>query len=238
VIPLKDDNPVSRPPVVVLAFIVANVLAFGWQLSTGLVPSVMRGGAIAYEVLTFTDLADPFDPVQPGLPALVAPPLTVLTSMFLHGGLAHLGGNMLFLWVFGNNVEDVLGRKRFVLFYLGTGVAAALAQIAVGAASGDLFTPMVGASGAISGVLGAYLVLFPRARVLTVIPIFFFLKLSWIPAGFFLVVWFAFQLLPAFIDGAGGGVAYMAHVGGFVAGFAYLKLTGGRTRWRARRAWW
>src|SRR6185369_2330341 len=130
------------------------------------------GGAIPYEILTFHDVR-PLD--------LVAPPFTILTSMFLHGGLMHVGGNMLFLWIFGNNVEDVLGRGRFVVFYLACGVAAAIAQVGVTA----LGVPMVGASGAIAGVLAAYMVLFPRARVLTLVPIFFFIRLIYVPAGFF-----------------------------------------------------
>jgi membrane associated rhomboid family serine protease len=241
VIPLKDDNPVARWPAVTAALIAANVLAFLWQVRTGLPASVLRGGAIPFEILTFADLVDPFDPAQPGLPALVPPPLTVLTSMFLHGGLVHLGGNMLFLWTFGNNVEDAIGRARFLLFYLGTGVVAALAQVALSVVSGDLFTPMVGASGAVSGVLGAYLVLYPRARVLTLVPIFVFIRLIWLPATFFLLFWFTFQLIPMLLGGVGGGggVAYMAHVGGFAAGWLYTKITGGRVRWvRPRRAWW
>jgi rhomboid family protein len=241
VIPLKDDHPIERAPAVTVALIAANVLAFVWQLSSGLQVSVLRGGAIPLEILTFADLVDPYDPVQPGLPALVPPPFTILTSMFLHGGLVHLGGNMLFLWIFGNNVEDVLGHVRFLAFYLLSGVVAALAQVALSLVAGDLLTPMVGASGAVSGVLAGYYVLFPRARVLTLVPIFFFIRLIWLPATFFILIWFAFQLFPLVIGGfgGGGGVAYMAHVGGFAAGWLYLQLTGGRSRWiRPRRAWW
>jgi membrane associated rhomboid family serine protease len=240
VIPLKDDTPLARAPVLTVAIIALNVLAFGWQLSTGLFASVLRGGAIPYELLTFTDLADPLNPVHAGLTALVPPPLTVVTSMFLHGGLLHLAGNMLFLWVFGNNVEDVLGRTRFLAFYLATGVVAAAAQVVLAFATGDLFTPMVGASGAVSGVLAAYLVFFPRAQVLTLVPIFVFIRIMWLPAKFFIGAWFVFQLLPLVFrePGAGGGVAYMAHVGGFVGGWLYVRATGGRSRWvRVRRAW-
>jgi membrane associated rhomboid family serine protease len=240
VIPLKDDNPVHRPPVVTFVLLAANVLAFLWQLGTGLYASVLEGGVIPYEILTFSDLVEPRHPVAPQLPAIVAPPLTILTSMFLHGGFLHLAGNMLFLWVFGNNVEDALGRARFVAFYVATGVVAALAQVAVGVGTGDLFTPMVGASGAVSGVLAAYIVLYPHARVLTLIPIFFLIRIVWLPAGFFIGIWFALQLLPMLLGGAGqgGGVAYMAHVGGFVAGWIYMRATGGRARWaRDSRAW-
>jgi membrane associated rhomboid family serine protease len=159
--------------------------------------------------------------------------------MFLHGGLLHLGGNMLFLWTFGNNVEDTLGRARFILFYLGSGVVGAAAQLVVSLTTGDLLTPMVGASGAVAGVLAAYVVLFPRARVLTLVPIFIFIRVMWLPASFFIGAWFVLQLLPIFVGAPGsGGVAYMAHVGGFVAGWLYLFASGGRARWLPRRAWW
>jgi membrane associated rhomboid family serine protease len=238
VIPLKDDNPTSRTPVVTLVLVAANVLAFLWELAVGIDYAAFTGGVVPYEILTLTDLRRPVLLASAGLPALVPPPLTLLTSMFLHGGFMHLAGNMLFLWVFGNNVEEALGRGRFVAFYVATGVVAALAQVAAGYAAGDVLTPMVGASGAISGVLAAYLVCFPSARVLTLVPIFFFIRLIWIPAGFFLGLWFFLQLLPALSGGGGGGVAYMAHVGGFVAGFAFMLATGGRARWARRRAWW
>jgi membrane associated rhomboid family serine protease len=225
--------------VVTFVLLAANVVAFLWQIGTGLYASVLAGGVIPYEILTFSDVVDLRHPAAPQLPAIVAPPLTILTSMFLHGGFLHLAGNMLFLWVFGNNVEDALGRARFLAFYLATGAVAALAQVAVGVAAGDLFTPMVGASGAVSGVLAAYVVLFPRSRVLTLIPIFFIIRIVWLPAGFFIGIWFALQLLPALLGaGQGGGVAYMAHVGGFVAGWIYLRATGGRSRWvRESRPW-
>jgi membrane associated rhomboid family serine protease len=233
VIPLKDDIPVSRPPIVTIALIAANVAAFLWQvLVLGLPLSVQIAGAIPYEIVTLQD-------VNP--PDLVPPPFTILTSMFLHGGFMHIAGNMLFLWIFGNNVEDVLGRTRFLAFYLACGVAAALAQVAVTVASGDpasLLVPMVGASGAIAGVLAAYMVLFPRARVLTLIPIFFFIRVVYVPAGFFIGLWFVIQLLSAFIGAEGSGVAFVAHVGGFITGFVLVKVMGPRHGWRARRAGW
>jgi len=143
-------------------------------MSDRLNESALRGGAIPYEILTLTD-------TWPR--ALVPVPLTIFTSMFLHGGLLHLGSNMLFLWIFGNNVEDALGRGRFVGFYLASGVAAALAQTVASAASGDVNVPMVGASGAIAGVLAAYMTLFPRARVLSAIIIFIFVRLVSVPAA-------------------------------------------------------
>jgi membrane associated rhomboid family serine protease len=238
VIPLKDDHPSSRTPLVTLALIAANAVAFLWELAVGIDRAAFTGGVVPYEILTLHDLRRPVLTASAALPALVPPPLTILTSMFLHGGFLHLGGNMLFLWVFGNNVEEALGRARFVAFYLATGVVAALAQVLVGWAAGDLLTPMVGASGAVSGVLAAYLVCFPQARVLTLVPIFFFVRIVWIPARFFLGLWFLLQLLPALAGGGGGGVAYMAHVGGFVAGYLYLRATGGRARWAPRPYGW
>jgi membrane associated rhomboid family serine protease len=221
VIPLKDDLSAVRPPVLTVAIIAINVAAFLWQwLVAGLEVSVLRGGLIPYEALTLRDV---------GPPDIVPPPLTVFTSMFLHGSFAHIGGNMLFLWIFGNNVEDALGHVRFLAFYLIAGVAAAAAQTGLGYAAGDLQTPMVGASGAIAGVLAGYWVMFPRARILTLIPIFVFIRLVYLPASFFIGAWFVFQLLGAFLGGAGGGVAFMAHVGGFVAGLLLVQI------WRPRR---
>ncbi len=222
VFPLKDDLPVQRTPVVTVAIVVANVVAFLWQLSFDIQTSALVGGAIPYEILTFRDV---------GPPDLVPPPLTILTSMFLHGGLLHLGGNMLFLWVFGNNVEDELGRVRFLLFYVACGIAAALAQTLLSAAAGDVLVPMVGASGAIAGVLAAYMVFFPHARVLTAIPILIVIRLVYLPAGFFIGAWFVLQLLQALLGGTGSGVAFFAHVGGFVFGWLLVKV---RTRLRAR----
>jgi membrane associated rhomboid family serine protease len=233
VIPLKDDIPVSRAPIVTVAIIAANVLVFLWQvLVVGLPLSVEIGGAIPYEILTLRDI-QPTD--------LLPPPFTVFTSMFLHGGFMHIAGNMLFLWIFGNNVEDVLGRARFLIFYLVCGLVAALAQVSVSAMGSDrgaLLVPMVGASGAIAGVLAAYMVLFPRARVLTLVPIFFFIRLIYVPAFFFIGLWFALQLLNAFLGGESSGVAFVAHVGGFVAGWVLVKLLGPRHGWRPRRAGW
>jgi membrane associated rhomboid family serine protease len=176
---------------------------------------------IPHEILTLRDVG-PLD--------IVPPPLTILTSMFLHGGFLHIAGNLLFLWVFGNNVEDALGRLRFLLFYLGCGVAAALAQTLLSAAAGDSLVPMVGASGAIAGVLGAYMVLFPRARVLTAIPIFIFVRLVLLPAGFFIGLWFALQVLYALAGATGSGVAFFAHVAGFVAGWLSVRLLARRGR--------
>jgi membrane associated rhomboid family serine protease len=233
-IPLRDDIPSERTPVVTWALIAVNLLAFAWQLSVGLEPSVMTAGAVPFELLTFQDVW-PRD--------LVPPPFTVLSSMFMHGGLGHLGGNMLSLWIFGNNVEDALGRPRFLAFYLLSGVAAAAVQTlatavqASGLSGADanalLGVPMVGASGAIAGVLGGYLLLFPRARVLT----FLYVAMLYLPAWFFIGVWFAFQL-GAIALGVSSGVAFFAHVGGFLAGLALAKLLGRRPGWlRAPPRW-
>jgi membrane associated rhomboid family serine protease len=246
VIPLKDDTPLDRTPVVTLLLIAANVLAFAWQvdvlawpsaLASGelldfvgarLSESALRGGVIPYEILTFTDLYPP---------DIVPPPFTLLTSMFLHGGLVHIASNMLFLWIFGNNVEDALGRLRFLAFYLACGVAAGLVQVIASAVMGDLEVPMVGASGAIAGVLAAYMVLFPRARVTTLVVVFFFIRVMPVPAGFFIGLWFVLQLLQV-VFGGSTGVALFAHIGGFVVGYVLVRTLGRRPTWRARRVVW
>lgn len=199
--------PSPRTPVVTWALVAANLALFGWQVfGVGLEDSVRRGGAIPYEILTFEDVQ---------WRALVPPPFTILTSMFLHGGGAHLATNLAALWIFGTDVEGALGRVRFVALYLVAGIAAALAQTVAAAASGDALVPVVGASGAIAGLLAAFLVLFPRARV----------RLVRIPAGLFIVLWFLLQVL-AVLLGGDPGVAFMAHVGGFVAGWLLVRLVG------------
>ncbi len=231
-IPLKDDVPTRRAPVLTIALIAVNVAAFLWQvLVVGLPLSVQIGGAIPYEILTFRDLR-PHD--------VVPPPFTILTSMFLHGGFLHIAGNMLFLWIFGNNIEDVLGPARFAVFYVTSGIVAALAQVGVAALAGDetaLLVPMVGASGAIAGVLAAYMVLFPRARVLTLVPIVFFIRLVYLPAGFFIGLWFALQLASAVFGDAGSGVAFVAHIGGFLAGWVLIRIMLPADGWRPRGSW-
>ena len=224
-IPLKDDLPTTRPAVVTVALIAVNVAVFLWQeMGVGMEASVQLGGLVPAQLLGYD-----FGP-----PALLPPVATVFTSMFLHGSFLHIGGNMLFLWIFGNNVEEAFGHLRFLAFYLVAGVAAALAQTGASALTGgnELIVPMVGASGAISGVLAAYWLMFPRARVLTVIFIVIFVKLLYLPAWFFLGAWFVLQLLGALLGGGAGGVAFMAHVGGFVAGLLLAFL------WRPRRRSW
>jgi membrane associated rhomboid family serine protease len=215
-IPLHDDNPTATPPVLTVALIVACVLTFFWQLSLG--PQLERM-IYAFGVIPAVLLGDLALPEEI---ARVAPPATVFTSMFLHGGWMHLIGNMLYLWIFGNNIEDAMGHARFIVFYLLCGVAAALAQALPDPQS---TIPMIGASGAISGVLGAYLLLFPHARVLVAIPLGFYLHTVRIKAGWVLGFWFVLQLISTVASaGQQGGVAFGAHIGGFVAGMALLPL--------------
>ena len=170
------------------------------------------------------------DVVRPAIPAW----LTLLTSIFMHGGWMHLIGNMFFLWIFGNNIEDAMGRVRFALFYLVCGLAASFCHIL---ADPDSTIPTLGASGAISGVLGAYLVLYPKARILTMVPLGFFLQMMRLPAALFLPIWFAMQIFGVLRPSSGGGVAWWAHIGGFVAGLVLVKLLeSGEHRNRPSRA--
>lgn len=210
-IPIGDENPAHRPPVVTVAIILLCTLAFAAQLTLlgGLERSVWRLGLVPAVLTGEARLA-------PAIAAAPAP-LTLLTSMFLHGGILHLAGNLLYLWVFGNNVEDRLGHGRFLLFYLAAGLAAAALHIAL---EPGARLPMVGASGAISGVLGAYLVLWPHARVTIFVPMLLFF-LPRVRAGWLLGFWFVMQLLGVVAAPSDvGGVAFGAHVGGFVAGLA------------------
>jgi len=236
-IPLHDDNPTSLRPLVTIALIVACTLVFLWQVSLpareaqiavyayGMIPAVLFGDA---------ELPDRL--------AAIPASLSLITSMFLHGGWLHLIGNMLYLWIFGNNIEDSMGHARFIAFYLLCGIAAAFTQAAQDPGS---VVPMIGASGAIGGVLGGYILLFPRARILVLVPlgiIFFTMR---IPALVVLGIWFALQfLLSTMNTGTPGGVATWAHVGGFVAGLILIgpfrdkrfPLFGGLRRAAAPRA--
>lgn len=227
-IPLKDiDHPTERVPVVTYGFVALNVVVF-LAVSGDLDAAARSFGAVANH---FTGLdADPVVGLgADGRRVVVEPvprsgfwPARVLSHMWVHGSLMHLLGNVWFLHVFGDNVEDRLGRLRFVGFYVACGLAALLAQVLAGPASG---LPMVGASGAIAGVLGAYFRLFPRARVLTLVPLGFLLTTFVWPAFVFLGIWMGVQLLSAWAEvgsGAGGGVAWWAHIGGFVAGWALV----------------
>jgi membrane associated rhomboid family serine protease len=212
--PISDDNPVRRPPIVTWALIAACVAAFLWQLSLGPLGDqfIFALGVIPASLFGYGEL-------PPEL-RLVPPWATIFTSMFLHGGFLHLGGNMLYLWIFGNNVEDSMTRPRYLIFYLLCGVAAALAQSFYAPQSE---VPMVGASGAIAGVLGSYLIMHPRANVRVAIVFFVFVRIINMPAMLVLGAWFVLQI----VSGAavpmteeGGGVAFWAHIGGFVAGMA------------------
>jgi len=206
-LPLRDDNPARHTPVVTLLLLGANIAAFLYEITLpgdALQAMVMQRGAIPARLVT--------EPLFGG-PAGGSPALTLFTSMFLHGGFMHLAGNMLYLWIFGNNIEDRTGSVRFLVFYLLSGLGAAGAQIATSPRSE---IPMIGASGAIAGVLGAYMLLFPRARVLTLIP---WVGTVYLPALMVLGLWFVFQVLMSWSDAPGsGGVAFFAHIGGFVAG--------------------
>jgi len=213
-IPLHDDNPTRIRPLVTVALIGLCVLTFLWQVSLGdtdqarlvaglgVIPAVLLGGA-----------------ELPPLLELVPAEFTVVTSMFLHGGWMHLIGNMLYLWIFGNNIEDAMGHGRFVVFYLLCGTAAALLQALQDPSS---TIPMIGASGAISGVLGAYLLLYPKARILVLVFLGFFVTTLRLPALLVLGFWFVLQFLNASAAGTGGGVAWWAHIGGFVAGLGLI----------------
>jgi membrane associated rhomboid family serine protease len=227
--PYRDENQALRRSVVTFAFIALNVLV--WVLVQGagspmpLMESVCNLGLIPGELTGRLPAGAEF-PMGEGVACLTDPgmqPSHLLTSMFLHGSWMHLLGNMWFLWLFGDNVEDAMTRPRFAAFYLLCGLAAAAAQIVAGPASG---VPMVGASGAISGVMGAYLVLYPRVRVFALLPLGFFLTTVALPAWMMLLYWIGLQVLSgvASIGASGGGVAFWAHVGGFVAGVALVKL--------------
>jgi membrane associated rhomboid family serine protease len=219
-IPLRDDNPTRTFPVITVAIIAICVLIFIWQVmlppdeaqraifSLGVIPAVLFGEAF---------LGEPMVPAG----------ATLFTSMFLHGGLLHLAGNMLYLWIFGDNIEDRMGRGRYVAFYLLCGVVAALAQALPDPRS---TIPMIGASGAISGVLGGYALLYPHAKVLVVVP-FIVLYTFRVPAVLVLGFWFLGQLVSsATADPGAGGVAFGAHIGGFLAGLILIRffVRGGR----------
>jgi membrane associated rhomboid family serine protease len=228
--PYHDENETQRTPYVTLAVIAITVgvwvLVQGAGMEMALAKSVCELGLIPGELTMSVAPGTPF-PMGDGVVCLTDPGRqmsTLLTSMFLHGSWMHLLGNMWFLWLFGNNIEDSMTRPRFMAFYLLTGLAAAFAQIAANPASE---VPMVGASGAISGVMGAYLVLFPRARVYTMVPLGFFIQSFALPAWVMLIYWAFLQFaggLTSVGDEQTGGVAFWAHLGGFVAGVALIKL--------------
>jgi membrane associated rhomboid family serine protease len=240
-LPLRDNIPTSRTAYVTYALIAANVLVyFFWQ----------RGGftlgdpSNSHYICQLQDWAAiPKEITHPGGDQVMIatgcpnPPtanayLTIFSAMFMHGGLLHLGGNMLFLWIFGNNVEDAMGPVKYLLFYLLGGVAALALQVVIDPSS---TVPTLGASGAIAAVLGGYILLFPKARVVTVIFIVFFFTILELPAMLVLGIWFVQQALFGYFDlaqpsGGGGGVAYFAHIGGFVFGLAAVRLLANKKR--------
>jgi membrane associated rhomboid family serine protease len=265
VLPLKDNIPTLRFPILTVALIVLNVVVFGIELSWSQDAGSASGqagqiGASEYDVELIELGAIPYRVTHPskecdlgatrteadivcqgtpeyreaqaagGIVPLDDAPwwVTIFTSMFLHGGILHIAGNMLFLWVFGNNIEDSVGRIVFIPFYLLSGIVAVYAQSFLDTSA---TVPTIGASGAVSGVLGAYALLHPHARVLTLVFIIFFVTLVEIPAMVMLGLWFVLQFLPAVgqlatpdVAGQTGGVAYFAHIGGFIVGLALIKL--------------
>jgi membrane associated rhomboid family serine protease len=219
-IPLRDVIPSRTTPYVTFTLIALNTLVFFYQL--------LIGEAVEEFILYFALIPAAFSWVA------------VLTSMFLHGSLLHFGGNMLYLWIFGDNVEDRMGHGRFLAFYLLCGTGAALAQTI---ASPNSVVPMLGASGAIAGVMGAYFVLYPRSRIVTLLPLFIFFPIVEVPAIFFLGFWFVMQLLSgvgslatATAGEPGGGIAFWAHAAGFVAGISGVWVF--RRPERQRVEWW
>ena len=239
--PLKDDIPTRHFPYLTVALIAANVLMyFFFQGALGdeaeFNQKVVDYGAIPYEVSNPGDecgvgsggdiICEGQEGVPDGAPDQPSTWLTILTSMFMHGGLLHLGGNMLFLWIFGNNIEDSMGPLRFIAFYLLGGLAAVLAQTAIDTSAA---VPTIGASGAVAAVLGGYALLYPRARVVTVLFIIIFFTVIELPALAVLGLWFLLQALYGASEvaqpvAAEGGVAYFAHIGGFLFGLLVIKL--------------
>ena len=238
--PLRDNNPTLLTPYITVALIIANVVAWLYLQGAGmsqdvLASTVCRFGTIPGEI---TGMMGGYNAIQLGED--LAPCEfgglsigTLFTSMFMHGGWMHLIGNMWFLWLFGNNIEDSMGHLRFLVFYLLTGLVAAGVHIFTDPGS---LIPTVGASGAISGVMGAYLVLYPRIKIETLFVLIVFIKIYPIPAWFVLGQWFGIQLLSSYgAPQVGGGVAFWAHIGGFVAGLALIKLFENRKLVEARR---
>jgi membrane associated rhomboid family serine protease len=231
-IPLRDNNPRRTVPVVTYVLVAANILAFLWELSLG-----RNLDQALFQVA--------FIPARYWLPGNWGfDLLTIVVSMFLHGGLLHIGSNMLYLWIFGDNIEDRLGHGLYLVFYLLCGVGATLAHAIFSPGSR---LPAIGASGAIAGVLGAYILLYPHARVMTIIPIFFFITIRELPAIVILGLWFVLQLFSG-VGSLGvpdaqdmGGVAYFAHIGGFVTGLAMIGVFGGFRKPRRPQPpppWW
>jgi membrane associated rhomboid family serine protease len=212
VIPLRDENPTKHTPYVTVSLIIINVVVFLYQFTLSHQQEIILSyeyGAVPALIFGLKEA-----------PAFLSPlpwPLTLITACFLHGGFMHLGGNMLYLWIFGNNIEDTLGPIRFIVFYLVGGVIANMSHVITEPSS---TLPMIGASGAIAAILGAYLMLFPNAKIVVFLWFIFIWQVIRVPAVIVLAIWFLLQVL-----GMGGeGVAWMAHIGGFVAGLLMIKL--------------
>ncbi|MDA8085773.1 MAG: rhomboid family intramembrane serine protease [Nitrospiraceae bacterium] len=213
-IPYKDDNPTASTPYATISIIVINCLVFIYELlyPGGLQRFALNYGAIPYSIV-FMRTAQPISPV-----------VSIFTSMFIHGGFLHIGGNMLYLWIFGDNIEDRIGHLKFILFYLLSGVAAAYSFAFTDPAS---TMPMIGASGAIAGILGAYILLFPRAQVYTIMFLGIFVQIIRLPALIVIGFWALIQFLSGFLGSVAptrGGIAWFAHVGGFLFGLLTVKL--------------
>jgi membrane associated rhomboid family serine protease len=215
-IPLRDENPSRSVPFVNSILILANICVFIYQnffVSGGAKPLFFRLGCIPYEFTHFVDINPP---------ALVPIPLTILTAMFMHGGWIHLLSNMLYLWIFGDNIEDTLGHLKYLVFYIVCGLIASLFHILTNLNS---LVPTIGASGAIAGVMGAYMFLFPRARIRTLLILVIFIQVVRIPAIIVLGYWILIQVLSGFAEfgsRTGGGIAWFAHIGGFIAGIVLI----------------
>ncbi|MGB9695468.1 MAG: rhomboid family intramembrane serine protease [Caldisericaceae bacterium] len=223
-IPLKDTQETKTFPFLTILIILLNVLVYIWMdMIIGSAPDqaaaqaslYFRYGIVPFEITTGKQIS--------GYPSISPLWLSIFTSMFVHGGFMHIAGNMLYFWIFGNNIEDYLGHFKFLLFYLASGVAAAAVQIFT---SPNSTVPVIGASGAIAGIMGAYFFLYPRARIKTLVFVLFFFTFIQIPAYIFLLIWFLMQLSSGFSTfGSASGVAFWAHVGGFIFGFIVAVLT-------------
>ena len=233
-IPLSDANPTRQFPVVTVALIVMNVIAFfalqpGFGTSDDAINYFAENVAVPCQLnddcptrpIQYSETEPPVRLPERSLPSFIG---AILFSTFLHGGFLHIAGNMLFLWVFGNNVEDFLGKVKYLVFYLAAGIAAGFAHVLINLEGIPSLLPAVGASGAVAGVMGAYLVLFPHARINTLIPLFFIWTVVRLSAWVVLGMWFVYQ----FFTSPDAGVAWMAHVGGFVFGAIAVFLLGGR----------
>lgn len=224
--PIKDYNPTRNVSYVTLILIIINVVVFIYQaFVTDLNINVSKNAMIPWEVTHMKNIEAPVGiridqtdgyPYRVLVYRNISPLLTLITSMFMHGSLLHIFGNMLFLWIFGNNIEDYLGKIRFILFYIISGIGASMVHILFHPNS---TVPVIGASGAVSGIMGAYFILFPNAKVRTLVFVFFFITFVDIPSFIFLLVWFVIQFMYA----GGEGIAWLAHVGGFVIGVILIK---------------